>query len=80
LAFTSARIDEICGATVRDVRQEGDINFIRIDTNREKGGSVKNVASIRSVPLHSKIVTEGFLKYVRGLPKDGPLFPDVPPG
>jgi integrase len=79
-AFTGARIDEICGAMVSDVRREDKIDYIRIDpANREKGASVKNLASIRSVPLHPAIIREGFLKYVGKLPKDGPLFPDVKP-
>lgn len=79
-AFSGARIDEICGAMVSDVKKEGDINYIRIDpANREEGGSVKNAASIRSVPLHPAVVAEGFLKYVAKVPKDGPLFPGVTP-
>ena len=79
-AFTGARVDEICGAMVRDVGVENGIHFIRVDpANREQGGSVKNRASIRSVPLHPAIISEGFLKYVESLPKDGPLFPKVTP-
>ncbi|HEV2548055.1 MAG TPA: DUF6538 domain-containing protein [Stellaceae bacterium] len=77
-AFTGARCDELCGAMVADVRVEDGINIIRIDVaNREEGGSVKNSASIRSVPLHPALIAEGFLKYVASLPKDGPLFPKV---
>jgi integrase len=64
---------------VADVGIEDGVHFIRIDTvNREKGGSVKNQASIRSVPLHPALIAEGFLKYVDTLPKSGPLFPRVP--
>jgi integrase len=32
------------------------------------------------VPLHPALVAEGFLEYVRGLPPEGPLFPDLKPG
>jgi integrase len=79
-AFTGARCDELCGAMVADVRVEDGINTIRIDVaNREEGGSVKNSASIRSVPLHPALIDEGFLKYVASLPKDSPLFPKVTP-
>jgi integrase len=79
-AFTGARCDELCGAMVGDVRVEDGINIIRIDVaNREEGGSVKNSASIRSVPLHPALIAEGLLKYVASLPKDGPLFPKVTP-
>ena len=77
-AFTGARVDELCGAMAADVRAEEDIHFIRIDTqNREEGGSVKSFASIRSVPLHPALIEEGFLTYLNGLKKDGPLFPGL---
>jgi integrase len=45
----------------------------------DKGASVKNKGSIRSVPLHPALIAEGFLDYVNGLPKNGPLFPSVTP-
>ena len=67
-AFTGARVEELCGAMAADVRVEDGINIIRIDTeNREEGGSVKNLASIRSVPLHPALIEEGFLMYVQSL-------------
>jgi integrase len=79
-AFTGARCDELCGAMARDVRVEDGVSIIRIDpADREAGGSVKNRASIRSVPLHPALVAEGFLDYVASLPRGGPLFPDLRP-
>jgi hypothetical protein len=85
--FTGARLDELCGAMVADVwtekaalREDG-IAAIRIDpVNREEGGSVKNQASIRTVPLHPALIAEGFLEYVASLSKNGPLFPTVEGG
>jgi len=79
-AFTGARCDELCGAMTEDVGVEDGVNVIRIDVaNREAGGSVKNVASIRSIPLHPALLAEGFLNYVDSLPRGGPLFPDLTP-
>lgn len=79
-AFSGACVDEVCGAMASDIRREGKINYIRIDpANREAGASVKNEARIRSVPLHPALIAEGFLKYVKDLPRHGPLFPDVKP-
>ncbi|MDY0884313.1 DUF6538 domain-containing protein [Dongia soli] len=79
-AFTGARIDEICGAMVSDVLLEDGIHVLRIDpAYREVGASVKNPGSVRTVPLHSAIIAEGLLDYVKTLPKDGPLFPKVKP-
>jgi len=79
-AFTGARCDELCGAMAADVRVEDGVDVIRIDpANREKGGSVKNLSSVRSVPLHPALITEGFLTYVESLPKGSPLFPKLTP-
>jgi integrase len=79
-ALTGARCDELCGAMAADVRVEDGVWIIRIDpADREIGGSVKNRASIRSIPLHPALVAEGFLDYASSLPKDGPLFPDLTP-
>ena len=41
--------------------------------------SLKNIGSVRRLPLHPAVIEEGFLHYVRSLPKDGPLFPDLKP-
>jgi integrase len=79
-ACTGARCDELCGSMAADVRVEDGIIIIRIDpVNREEGASVKNLSSIRSVPLHPALIAEGFLEYVANLPGNGPLFPELTP-
>lgn len=79
-AFTGARCDELCGAMASDVLIQDGVNVLRIDpVMRESAASVKNETSIRTVPLHPAIIAEGFLDYVRGLPKNGPLFPKLSP-
>src|SRR5208282_3880367 len=40
---------------------------------------LKNVSSIRFIPLHQAVIDNGFLDYVRDLPDGGPLFPDKKP-
>jgi integrase len=79
-AGTGARVDEICGAMVRDIDVIDGIHclHIRLD-HREKGASLKNENSVRVVPLHPAIITDGFLAYVASLSKNGPLFPNVTP-
>lgn len=78
LAFTGARLGEVCDATARDIRKVGKIWCL--DINEEnRGRPIKNQDSIRIVPLHQAIIDEGFLAYVDALPTDSPLFPDVPP-
>jgi len=78
--FTGARLDEVAGAARRDVERVGrywTLN-IRLD-HRAADASIKNVGSERRVPLHPKLIEEGFLDYVNSLPKDGPLFPSLRP-
>jgi integrase len=76
--FTGARLDEIAAADVRDVERVGDywVLNIRLDF-RAQGASIKTESSHRRVPLHRQLLVEGFLIYVRSLPKDGPLFPTL---
>jgi integrase len=79
-AFTGARLDEICGAYVADVYEFGGVWCldIRLD-NRGEDGSLKTEGSERKTALHPALIAEGFLDYVRSLPKDGPLFPGITP-
>jgi hypothetical protein len=37
----------------------------------------KNEGAARKIPLHRKLIAEGFIDYWRKLPPDGPLFPDL---
>jgi integrase len=76
--FIGARLDEIAAADVRDVERVGRywVLNIRLD-HRAEDASIKTESSDRRVPLHAQLLAEGFLTYVRGLPKDGPLFPKL---
>jgi integrase len=86
LAFTGARLDELCGASKGDIRSDATITrelgpeagwFIRIEPTKDR--SVKTGwKGARSVPLHQQVIDEGFLEYVQSL-EDGPLFPDLSP-
>jgi hypothetical protein len=49
---------------------------IRLD-HRAEDASIKTESSYRRVPLHEQLLAEGLLHHVRGLPKDGPLFPTL---
>jgi integrase len=76
LAFTGARLDEVCQAYTADLRQDQGIWYL--DVNEERGKKLKNPGSARRVPLHQAILDEGFLEYVKSLP-EGSLFPDLKP-
>lgn len=78
--FTGCRLDEPAGAAVADIEQVGSywVLNVRLD-HRHEGASIKNDSSVRRVPLHPKLIEEGFLEYVRSLPENGPLFPSLRP-
>jgi integrase len=76
LAFTGARLDEVCQACTTDIRRDQGICYL--DINEDRGKRLKNLGSVRKVPLHHAILDEGFLEYVQSLP-EGPLFPDLKP-
>lgn len=78
LAFTGARLEEVCQSLVKDVRQEDGNWFLDINAD-DPGKTLKNSGSARKVPLHPALIEEGFLTYVGALPKNGPIFPDLTP-
>jgi integrase len=72
--WTGARLEEIGGLRVEDVKEEGSIPYIFIRTS--DGRRLKNRGSERRVPLHPELLRAGFLDYVRSQP--GPaLFPEL---
>lgn len=74
-AYSGARLSEVCQLRVEDFSEIDGIAVMRFDA---EAGSLKNVGSERTVPLHSALIAAGFLHFVRGR-KSGPLFPDLPP-
>jgi integrase len=76
LAFTGARLDEVCHVYTSDIGQDQGIWYL--DINQDRGKKLKNPGSARKVPLHPAILREGFLKYVNSLP-EGRVFPDLKP-
>jgi integrase len=77
LCFTGARISEIVELRRKDVREEAGVWILDIVPTAARQG--KNKTFQRMIPLHPAVITEGFLDYHRGLPKDpaGPLFPSI---
>lgn len=79
LAFTGARIEEVCGASKEDVRRKAGVVVLDIRARRvgRNDDGLKNSESQRMVPLHSAIIAEGFMDYVAALPAGSALFPDL---
>jgi integrase len=72
-AFTGCRLDEVAGRDARDIKRVGPTWVLDIPEGKNEGAA-------RKMPLHSKLVAEGFIDYWRELPTDGPLFPDLKDG
>ena len=75
-AYTGARLSELFQLTVGDVRHRDGVDLISINT--ESGKRVKNLSSLREVPLHPELIRCGFLEYVssRRAAGDDQLFAD----
>jgi integrase len=86
LAATGARLNEVMQASASDIVEISGVPMLRIHTDEDDaraGGearrSTKNEASVRAVPLHSGLISEGFMEYVKRLDATGPLFPSAKP-
>jgi integrase len=81
MAFTGARVSEVSQPMVADLQSEDGVHFLVVTEEQDEGEeatrSLKTDASRRRLPIHPKLIAEGFLAYAEGLPKDGPLFPDI---
>lgn len=79
--FTGARVEELGQLLVSDVRQDGAIWYLDINT-RDEGKRLKNRSSHRLVPIHPELERAGFLEYVALRRKQGNgarLFPELRP-
>jgi len=58
--FTGGRMEELARLTTDDIGCENGIYYIFIHGERDSNKRVKNVSSIRRIPLHSKLIELGF--------------------
>lgn len=68
--YTGMRLREIIQLYVSDVRQEHGVFYFDINED-DKNKSLKNHASRRKVPVHPKLISLGFLDYVKETHKAG---------
>ncbi len=74
--WTAARLEELGGLRVEDVKKEAGIPYLFIRATDQR--RLKNRGSERRVVLHPALLRAGFLDYVRSQP--GPaLFPELRP-
>ncbi|WP_198371395.1 DUF6538 domain-containing protein [Roseomonas rosulenta] len=76
LAFTGARLGEVCDAAAGDVREEWGVWVLAVHEEAE-GRTIKTRQSQRLVPLADALIHEGFVAYARSLPAGSPLFPGL---
>jgi integrase len=78
--FTGMREAEICQLCAGDIQEEDGIIFINVA--EQDGAKVKTEAAIRRVPVHSELISCGFLEYVDHISTQGhkQLFPGLKPG
>lgn len=77
-AYTGARLNELCGLRVEDVREADGILYL--DLVDHPGRRLKTPAAARRVPVHSAILTIGFREYVERVRGQEYLFPGLTPG
>jgi integrase len=66
--YSGMRLNELSSLHIEDIKIKNGIYYF--DINNEKDKTVKNKASIRSVPIHQKIIDAGFIEYIHKLPHD----------
>ena len=76
--YTGARLDELCQLYTDDIRQISGIWCFSFNNDGLK--KLKNLSSIRTIPIHSKLVELGFLNFVshRRERNDLRIFPELP--
>lgn len=74
-AYTGARVSEVCQLRAEDVAEHDGISCVRF---APEAGALKNANSERAVPLHSALIDQGILKFVKEV-GTGPLFEEIRP-
>ena len=76
-AFTGARREEVAGLAPADIVERDGIPCLSIEDSELR--RIKNISSKRIVPIHSRLITLGFLDFVEAARAKGQaeLFPDL---
>jgi integrase len=79
-AYTGARLEEITQLKKTDISMEGLNGGSKLCFHmheEDENNHLKNSASTRIVPVHSRLCEMGFEKYFKGLPAGSMLFPGL---
>ncbi len=82
LLYTGSRLNEMCQLLVEDIVTVNEVPCILIWDDEISRQRLKNDASRRRIPIHSKILEAGFLEYVETMKGSGAikLFPRLDNG
>jgi hypothetical protein len=77
LPLYGGRSSELAGLPLRDVHEDAPIPYLQIDFTEDRG--LKNVQSVRKLPIHPELIRLGFIDYVRAIRSAGctMLFPEM---
>lgn len=77
--FTGARINEIAQLRISDIKYCENFDIYYFDINEEEDKHLKRPASVRHIPIHSKLLKMGFIDYVNTIKKSNNtmLFPNL---
>lgn len=84
--FTGARIEELCQMSPEDVREESYRDeagkqhkcWVMVLLDEGEGQNLKNAGSRRRFPIHTELLSRGFIEYVKSRSAESLLFPLKP--
>lgn len=76
--YNGLRMNEACQLQVEHIIQDGEISCIQVKGDEKAGCTVKNLSSIRTIPIHPVILQLGFLKLIQEV-ESGPIWPELKP-
>jgi integrase len=68
--YSGGRLDEICQLVKRDIMAVDGVHCIDIHEDMEVGRTVKTPGSVRKVPIHRQLITDGFLAWIGSRPTE----------
>ncbi|SEG46636.1 site-specific integrase [Vibrio hangzhouensis] len=78
--YTGARLNELCQLHVDDIRQDVENSLWTLTiTDMRDDQSTKNRSSVRTIPLHHRLIDLGFIEYVKSLNNER-VFPELKQG
>ena len=77
--YSGCRLEEICQLHLSDIRKDCDGVWI-FDINDKGEKNLKNLSSVRLIPIHPRLIDSGLLEYTQSLKAKGEerLFPELP--